>query len=121
MDVNELKPGDWVIFPNENKPCRIQEINSQFVDGLYCGRCYLKDLEPVLLTEEILLKNGWITSIGLDYNFLPYNKFCKYGLRLDEYTDGVFSVDYGNLRTKITYVHELQHLLWVFNKGDIEL
>lgn len=62
MDVNELKHGDWVLFPNENKPCRI-----------------------------------------------------------DEYTDGVFNVDNGNLRTKITYVHELQHLLWVFDKGDVEL
>lgn len=118
-----------------------RRINSQFVDGLYCGRYYLKDLgnyipictslclkvyncqdlKPFFLTEEILVKNGWITSIGLDYNFLPYNKFCKYGMALDEYTDGVFNVDNGNLRTKITYVHELQHLLCVFDKGDVEL
>ena len=127
MKPEELMIGDWVMC-NENY-LQIAEI---YDSGIYArgimgndNRGYpFEDLEPILLTEDILQKNGfkhldisspkdtinrfvWRYSTDSQNIDLSYNKFTK-DYMLDSFRIHVFP---------IIYVHELQHALRI---GGIE-
>ena len=69
------------------------------------------DMKPVFLTSAILLKNGWSKGqIYFRHSRIPRIKLC---------TDGgiSWSVSINNdiMGGYISYVHELQHILFAFN------
>ena len=69
------------------------------------------DMKPVFLTSAILLKNGWSKGqIYFRHSRIPRIKLC---------TDGgiSWSVSINNdiMGGNISYVHELQHILFAFN------
>lgn len=45
----------------------------------------------------------------------------KDNLCLHENIDGNFQLNLGSMHLNLNFVHQLQHLLWVLDKGDIEL
>ena len=121
MIPEELMIGDWVMF-NGNY-LQIAEI---YDSGIYArgimgndNRGYpFEDLEPILLTEDILQENGfkhldissprdtinrfvWRYSTDSQNIDLSYNKFTK-DYMLDSFRIHLFP---------IIYVHELQHAL----------
>ena len=110
MRIEELMLGNWVM-PDQ---CRIPTIYCK-VEGIYSDRTVSLDkaerlfseeeLHSVLLTPEILEKNGWIEASG-------YWVLKGHSTRLG-WKDGEMVVGYSALPEKVFCVHELQNLMKV--------
>ncbi len=82
------------------------------------------DIEGVLLTPEILEKNGWKTKMYVGSQFFCielncYMELCAtYVKEDDNFSVGIFSLLPGGdldiiyFPKDVRYVHELQHILW---------
>lgn len=113
MKVNELMVGDWFKAVDYNSPFRITAIYDDVVqtqadyqseiDGNWYSEAEIKDLVPIELTEEILVKNGWrkepITIDGDYANWCGEIPICQ--------EEDEFNYE----RIELTYVHTFQHLL----------
>ena len=120
MDCKDLMVGDWFKVVDYNSPFRITAIYDDVVqtqadyqseiDGNWYSEAEIKDLVPIELTEEILAKNGYKSTQGLDFYWLDDKKHCcmkNYdGKRLFCYKQGV-----NDVWLLVKYVHQLQHLL----------
>ena len=113
MDCKDLMVGDWVKVRVTNKCRKIAGTNDLL---------FHNDYDPIPLTEEILVKNGF------DFTKRNYGVCCKE----DKYLDVELSKDkngfYWSINTdeyeilRIDYVHTLQHLLWLCGiEKEIEL
>lgn len=108
--------GDIVEY--DNKVMIVKEPRDGCHFDLSCPKewlvyCFVgvEDIKPVLLTSAILLKNGWSKGqIYFRHSRIPRIKLC---------TDGGigWSVSINNdiMGGYISYVHELQHILFAFN------
>ena len=127
MKATDLMIGDWVKYKSQHE--NVSEIYSAgiYVRGLMGdeNKGYpFEHLEPIMLTSEILGKNGFeLVAVGDNGPATPkeninrYEKWvCKtmfqtfylfYDRRAKDYTLNAF----GNHISYITYVHELQHAL----------
>ena len=119
MKPEELMIGDLVMhgFGGIGK---ITEIDSKTVvikddgfdtgDGMNEVSFALNEITPISLTDEILKKNFPSTT---DWYFIGTDKFC---FRIDKHKDK-WDLYFGrdgkgtNLQIKISYVHELQHVM----------
>lgn len=113
MKANELMIGDWVRVPRLNKNGKVYRIDraNGYGNGFVAvlrGDFHEGDIEPVLLTPEILEKNG----------FECRGAWClpgeDLGLRQDGDSWGLLSyyAEYNALAfCHIEYVHQLQHVL----------
>lgn len=132
MNCKDLMVGDWFKSVDYNSPFRITAIYDDVVqtqadyqseiDGNWYSEAYIKDLVPIELTSDILVKNGW------DFTKRGYSVYCKEDtngdveLSKDEYGFywSINCDEYVILR--IDYVHQLQHLLRLAGiKKEIEL
>lgn len=107
--------GDVVMY--DNKVMVVKEPRDGCHFDLSCPKeglvyCFVGvgDMKPVFLTSAILLKNGWSKGkIYFRHSRIPRIKLC---------TDGGFSwsVSINNdiMGGYISYVHELQHILFAF-------
>lgn len=115
MKVTELKIGDWVsIF---HKPYQVEAINCSFIEATGYGRCWLEDLEPINLTSDILIKNGW----KLD-DTRAYDRFDDGNTTIYEKGPGTFDVwldNEKNLPRYIHYVHDFQNVLSILGYNDL--
>ena len=105
MEITDLMVGDWVICNHyQDKPFTKQFGVADFAKGEY------EFCEPIPLTEEILAKNGYKSTPGLDFYWLDDKKHCcikNYdGKRLFCYKQGI-----NDIWLVVKYVHQLQHLL----------
>ena len=88
--------------------------------GYLFGDCYawVKDIEPIPITPEILEKNRWKKKMYCDWcNYFPIEGNILY-LSKGIGTDGTFSVDVGkdmSYIASISFVHQLQHLFFSLN------
>jgi len=110
MKVDELMRGDWVYLCGT--PCRIKDIVD---DGVIN---YEKDVNPIPLTTEILVKNGYsYNEIRDGWELIPNNGYgiCCNDNSTFEFCVGVFDGYCGDIIyhhvTDIQYVHELQHII----------
>jgi hypothetical protein len=110
MKINELMIGDWVYNKHHKKNIQIQPydffVHGHGNNGTFAVSSTIvsgRDLVPIPLTEEILVKNGWrkeSTTIDGDYaNWHGEIPICQ--------EDDEFNYE----RIELTYVHQLQHLL----------
>ena len=120
MKASEICIGDWFKAIDYNSPFRITAIYDDVVqtqadyqseiDGNWYSEAEIKDLVPIELTEEILAKNGYKSTPGLDFYWLDDKKHCcikNYdGKRLFCYKQGI-----NDIWLVVKYVHQLQHLL----------
>lgn len=127
MKATELMVGDWVdvtrtecvadgghymTWSEYGKVVGITDfyIEVEVRDGEYNVDAHEDELNPIPLTPEILEKNFSSTT---DWYFIGTDKFC---FRIDKYKDK-WDLYFGrdgkgtNLQIKISYVHELQHVL----------
>lgn len=131
MDCKDLMVGDWVRF-KENYPQKELQgkiakvkgvrgrIDVRTQDGEYYESEHPDWLEPIPLTEEILVKNGFIFNKGyavLQVSEDNYLDFYKHEHRLRKVWEGI---DEWNNHAKVRdvtfvcqcyYVHEFQHAL----------
>lgn len=137
MEANELMIGDWVLV--NGSPMQIQAVND--IDGeimagdeLYClieDRVHSEDkIEPILLTAEILEKNG-LRKVTLDgekgskqdyyidthfvgyYNMDALTRVHASPIVYDIKQKWLFVDDKEECRIEMwcPYVHKLQHIL----------
>ena len=108
--------GDVVMYDNKIMVIKEPRDGSHF--DLSCPQerlvyCFVgvDEIKPVLLTSAILLKNGWIKGqIYFRHSRIPRIKLCT-----DE-SEFKWSVSINNdiMGGYISYVHELQHILFAF-------
>ena len=127
MKAEELMIGDWV---KTNHSCgklscdikssiaRVSEIGFSNSDGMYVsfvgikGRYYDDEIEPILLTEEILEKNGFkknnFNQYVLGKSYLGEEIYYEIGFIQLRYPNSYYSI------LSCGYVHEFQHMLKIF-------
>ena len=111
MDCKDLMTGDFVyVVRGYDKHLTIEKINGVIVDKdnpypvtIFTGETVsLNDIKPIPLTEDILLKNGFVKTWNGDW-------------QLKEYATIIISKDYYvkifERSIRIDYIHELQHML----------
>ena len=119
MKATELMIGDWVIF--EDKPLKVQHVYNNGFDDVVAeitedslneyGVCEeIRDVRsincsPILLTNEILEKNGWNHSNRLMITRIDDNDFYW-----SEELGGILYKNQYNM-CNCKYVHNLQHAL----------
>ena len=98
MKATELMVGDWVVCNHyQDKPFTKQFGVADFAKGEY------EFCDPIPLTEEILVKNGWRKEpITIDGDYADW-----YGEIPICQEESEFNYE----RIELTYVHQLQHLL----------
>lgn len=123
MEAKELMIGDWVQVPSliDNVEhydawCKVKQLRDCDLDVVGFKELKYSEIIPILLTPEILEKNGFVKFVGSQY-VLPK---CSAGVILTKIKEmpnanGIWLVaiknGYTDARIVITYVHELQHAL----------
>ena len=98
MVANDLMIGDWIFYGE--KPVKVLQLSE--------GKIY-RGFYPILLTSEILEKNGWV-KVEADGVFYPkqFKGELPYIVYATDGEDWRFRVrDFCD----IEYVHQLQHAL----------
>ena len=114
MKAKELMIGDWVniIIVGYDNPVQIKEIGQFWVKVTQDDEDYGVSLvQPILLTPEILEKNGWVKNL---YSAESYDNEELEHLSLWVGEDGKNKWWWHvgvELVTPINYVHEFQHAL----------
>ena len=122
LTSRDLMVGDWLMF--NDKPCQVKGLHSDdsaFLVG-YKSPYFLIDAEPILITKELLEKNGFEKEgvielynlyAGIDHRVTIHDD-KEYMNSNNEWYVHVDSEDYSTIAgCELTYVHELQHLLRV--------
>ena len=125
LTCQDLMVGDWFKSVDYNSPFRITAIYDDVVqtqadyqseiDGNWYSEVEIKDLVPIPLTEEILVKNGFEKSTRVGTYELNTD---YYEIEVWDYSDGLWVVkvqyiEFSSLpysQATITHVHALQHL-----------
>lgn len=123
IQPNELKIGDWVYdafndvivkvigIQLENVVCEWGHLKGEY-------KCNYEYLEPIPLTEELIVKQGW-EKVGYYY-------IDKNGLEIYETNDGWhLHIDDDKCQTTIAIlinsVHELQNAYFIATKKELEI
>lgn len=122
IQPNELRIGNWVLFPNvfaefDQRPIESGEEIDRHAHGL----------NPIPLTEEWLLKFGFeISTLSNGVKFIYLNYFLSLvicescsgmHLVLSRYENGSL-VDFA---VRVHYVHQLQNLFFALTGKELEL
>ena len=110
--------GDVVMYGNKVMVVKEPRDGSHFdlscpKEGLVYDLVDIEEIKPVRLTPEILEKNGW-KSDGYDWYRLPTKRAYLY-ITKDTAVEDEFLVCVGLERhnlTSVSFVHQLQHLLF---------
>lgn len=117
LTADDLMRGDWVMrIDVENPyPVQIHEILAEGVivdnqNNHYINLPY-SDIEPILLTKEILEKNDFYYVKNEDSNTGYYvYKFAALSIHVISIPNSKFDIDLGLYRRIIYGVHSLQHI-----------
>lgn len=112
IDQRELRLGNWLNGMYRDAATAIQidtELFRSLLDGFYSE----EDFEPILLTEEWLLRFGFEKS-GL---------YWTNGLMIINPTSEDFVFDYGMTKhqSRIKYVHQLQNLFHALTGEELTI
>ena len=112
MDCKDLMIGDWVyVARGYDKHLTIEKIKGVIADKdepypvtIFTGETVsLNDIKPILLTEDILVKNGWRKEpISIDGDYANWHGEIPISQAEDEF-------NYADI--ELRYAHQLQHLL----------
>lgn len=129
MKANELRIGNWVNVPvKEQSPFRIdafEHLSDKFIkvamfhpeygESVHPLTWYGGDLEPIPLTEEILLKCGFEEDANLFHNNIA---LYKNGVGGFNYNANYFEHD--NL-ISVDYLHQLQNLYFALTGEELKI
>ena len=112
MKATELMIGDWVYNTNNRQPEQVCEIREHMVMLAYNDLYDYDEIEPISLTEERLLANGFYCerNIGYVYDDGEYEvvvDLWNHGYRILHDRDVVMNIHCFS----DVFVHELQHAL----------
>lgn len=113
MDKLEYIQGDVVMYDNKIMVVKEPRDGSHFdlschKEGLVYCLVDIDEIKPVLLTGEILKKNGWEKRLGVYYVHPIYNK----AIQVNSHNPSEYDILMGIfLEERISYVSDLQHYL----------
>jgi len=115
IDIKDLRVGDLVKWRlNIFKIDEISDEGAAFITD-YVGRSLdapLREIEPIEITEDILLNNGWKRL-----DVCPEDFTKSHIVR--EANGDIYLMGGGKITVKpIKYVHQLQNLLWALGMDD---
>lgn len=136
IKAEELMIGDWVMNTHNQKPEQVCEIREHMVMLAYNDLYDYDEIEPILLNDEILQKNGFRRvgerwGLGDELNSYYFGNGQDIDIHLPTNSDKYMLVirdhvspdpDY-QLISRLKYVHKLQHALkeYKYEKITIKL
>lgn len=123
MKANELRIGNLVKWYDVSKVLELHSEKNKF-DNVYieCEESFewteYNKLEPIPLTEEWLLKFGFLI-IEINGKFEATLPNFRYNIYWNKYTDGFLFCDGGTVLINFYYVHELQNLVFVLGQREL--
>lgn len=129
INLKELRLGNWVYILDIGKCAQIKSIDSEGVTHhVMWGHVYADMIEPIPLTEEILLKCGFIKDnngnywIDLQTHYLELMSSNVYWYPVYAQTPEMSHQDEQRVSiNRIQYVHELQNLFFAITGTELEL
>lgn len=123
MEANEIRVGNWL-----NDPRPLTEFNKKYVNnpdnGYFIATArdiqYAEEFEPIPLTEEILLKCGFIKT-GITELYYPTNTI---NISWFEEDPTVIEINCANIQCYIInceYLHQLQNLYFALKGQELEI
>lgn len=118
IQANELRIGNLILITFKKE---VEVVNARMIG--FINQANIKGhqhpFEPILLTEEWLLKLG-AQEVGISTNLFEFNRFFlrwfpnyKYWYITDKYTNGYI--------TKVEFVHEWQNIVFALNGQELEV
>jgi hypothetical protein len=107
MDIKELLIGSWVFDSEKNTPVQITD---NTIDG--------SNIEPILITKEILNDNGFKEDKNTMYYDFVVNDHETWSVIVGFYEKCnllIIKTSLGEMKHPFNYVHELQTALKLFN------
>jgi hypothetical protein len=104
IQVNELRLGNYVYYADNKTVLK--------VDGGHI--CYPSKMHPIPLSEEILLKCGFVK-----YNTKDINP--TYSKKLFNWNDGILYLIGDGFVNHIKYLHQLQNLYFALKNEELEI
>ncbi len=123
MKANELRIGNLVKWYDVSKVLELHSEKNKF-DNVYieCEESFewteYNKLEPIPLTEEWLLKFGFLI-IEINGKFEATLPNFRYNIYWNKYTDGFLFCDGETVLINFNYVHELQNLVFVLGQREL--
>ena len=123
MKANELRRGNLVKWYDVSKVLELHSEKNKF-DNVYieCEESFewteYNKLEPIPLTEEWLLKFGFLI-IEINGKFEATLPNFRYNIYWNKYTDGFLFCDGETVLINFNYVHELQNLVFVLGQREL--
>lgn len=125
MKIEELRIGNLVklVFEESQKESIIEWDEVDF----FQYKVRLKHLQPIPLTEELLLKFGFEEKVFRDNEDLSFDRFSKKGFAIERLNDEDFFISenidqmIGNFDIKIKSVHQLQNLYYALTGEELTL
>ena len=123
MKANELRIGNLVKWYDVSKVLELHSEKNKF-DNVYIEceesfeRTEYNKLEPIPLTEEWLLKFGFLI-IEINGKFEATLPNFRYNIYWNKYTDGFLFCDGETVLINFNYVHELQNLVFVLGQREL--
>lgn len=129
INLKELRLGNWVYILDIGKYAKIKSIDGEGVTHhIMWGHVYADMIEPIPLTEEILLKCGFIKDnngnywIDLQTHYLELMPSNGYWYPVYVQTPEMSHQDEQRVSiNRIQYVHELQNLFFAITGTELEL
>ncbi len=129
MKANELMIGDWVECVDSTHKKKVYAQIDAIEEGQTCILVKLDNcnwfldisfIEPILLTAEILEKNGFI-RYGTSYILKESMFELTNPSNPDRYLDNYY-IRLARQNKRVMYIHKLQHFMRLFGiKEEIEL
>lgn len=120
IQANELRIGNWVKYKNKYyqiydgiRSLSIDDLDSEKLDS-HLKNIKLSDLEPIELTEEILLKCGFLKHKDIGYRCL----FKDFKFDLDDFT--ICFID-SWLDIEIKHLHQLQNIYYALCNEELNV
>lgn len=130
ISYKDLMIGNWVYESERSKfPMKVVYVGEDYCylnfesneGDVFDG--YEKDMMPIPLAEDILIKCGFAKRKLLGYeNHFTYERYLKgITIKLTALNNCDFSVLLFETAIKIEYVHELQNIVRLITKSDLEI
>lgn len=120
IQPKELMLGNWVYLDGDAKyPVRVEAIYTDYVflqpsaEGFEIFSAREDEICPIPLTEEVLLKNGFIKSVYIEDKCFGFDIPADDEISLLKIADEGFFVYMLGKLYEIKYVHQLQNILTI--------
>ena len=123
LSEKDLRIGNLVKWYDVSKVLELHSEKNKF-DNVYieCEESFewteYNKLEPIPLTEEWLLKFGFLI-IEINGKFEATLPNFRYNIYWNKYTDGFLFCDGETVLINFNYVHELQNLVFVLGQREL--